>query len=341
MNVLSTIAYEKSKFSIIQAADFANQAPMSWWIKGVFPQAELVVVFGESGAGKSFVLIDTLLAVARGIPWRGLPTKSGRVVYVCAEGEAGFRLRLSAYATFFNVDMAKLPFGVISGTPNLLENDDLDIASLIAREGGADIIVFDTLAQSTPGVNENSSEGIGRALAHCKRLHKSTGALIILVAHSGKNAARGVRGWSGIKAAADAQIEIVRGSNQRTIIADKQKDACDGVKFNFRLNQVQLGIDADGDPVTSCVVEHVGSMQTKPRQEPRNDRQKLVLEVIKNFKEGGSSSVAYAAIVQQCINHYPRADSGSDNRRRDFERAINSLQSSGFLTIIDNLVSLS
>jgi hypothetical protein len=339
MNVQNTSVCIKSKFSIIQAAAFANQAPMSWWIKGVFPQAALAVVYGESGAGKSFVLIDMLFAVARGVPWRGLPTKAGRVVYICAEGEAGFRLRLSAYATHFNVDMAKLPFGVICETPNLLENDDVDIASLVTREGGADIIVFDTLAQTTPGVNENSSDGIGRALEHCKRLHKSTGALIILVAHSGKNAAKGVRGWSGIKGAADAQIEIVRGNRQRAIITDKLKDARDGEKFNFQLTEIQLGVDDDGDPVTSCVVEHVGAVETKRRLEPRNEKQKLALDVAKKLMESGNSSIAYVQIIQCCIDRCAKPASGSDNRRRDFERAMISLQNSGYLLINNGVVT--
>jgi hypothetical protein len=50
---------------------------------------------------------------------------------------------------------------------------------------------------------------MGLALSHCKHIYEVTGAIVLLVHHSGKDAAKGARGWSGIRAAADTEIEIV------------------------------------------------------------------------------------------------------------------------------------
>ena len=37
---------------------------------------------------------------------------------------------------------------------------------------------------------------------------KETGAAVVLIHHSGKNTERGARGWSGVRAHLDAEIEI-------------------------------------------------------------------------------------------------------------------------------------
>jgi RecA-family ATPase len=39
----------------------------------------------------------------------------------------------------------------------------------------------------TPGANENSGEDVGKLIEHCKLLNKKTGALVILIHHSGKD----------------------------------------------------------------------------------------------------------------------------------------------------------
>jgi len=333
----------KLKFSITPAGSFAAAQSPGWVIKGVLPKAELAVVYGESGAGKSFVLIDMMCAIARGAPWRGLRVKQGRVVYVCAEGAEGFRKRLSAYGMYHGIDLDEIPLGVISDVPNLLQHDDKTIAKQVEAWGGADIIVFDTLAQSTPGSNENASDGMGKAIEHCKRLHKATGALVVLVAHSGKDSSRGVRGWSGIKGAADVQIEVVRSGADRTIRIDKQKDGMDGGEFGFRLRTVVVGQDEDGDDVTSCVIEHTAAVPKNQRKkEPKGDKQKLVMRMARELVESGEGRrLAVNSLIEACVDQVPRDPQAKcDNRRRDFMRAIEALVAANQIDVSDGYVKL-
>lgn len=93
---------------------------MDWVVRGMLPRAELAVIYGESGSGKSFLALDLCAAVTRGIQWRAKRVARGRVVYVCAEGAGGFKARLKAYARGHEVELAELP-AVISDAPNLLE----------------------------------------------------------------------------------------------------------------------------------------------------------------------------------------------------------------------------
>ncbi len=49
-------------------------------------------------------------------------------------------------------------------------------------------------------------------------------------------------------------LKDVNGRKVREAVVTKLKDGEDGVSFRFVLESVRLGIDEDGDPVTSCVV---------------------------------------------------------------------------------------
>ena len=111
------------KFRVYSAEEFSAGQPMGWIVRDVLPRAELAVIYGESGAGKSFVTLDLCAAIMRGIPWRDKRTTKGRVVYVCAEGAGGFKARLRAYAAKNGIDMRLLP-AVIGDAPNMMEEKD-------------------------------------------------------------------------------------------------------------------------------------------------------------------------------------------------------------------------
>lgn len=98
---------------------------------------------------------------------------------------------------------------------------------------------------------------MGRFVANCDRLRLSTGAHVLVVHHSGKDDARGARGHSLLKAAADTEIAVEKNEVSGVITATvaKQRDHRVGDPFAFRLIPVQVGTDENGEPVTSCVVE--------------------------------------------------------------------------------------
>ena len=216
---------------------------------------------------------------------------------------------------------------VIADAPDLLGEDH---KALAARIGSAAIVVVDTLAQTTPGANENSGEDMGKALAHCKALHRATGALVVLIHHSGKDAARGARGWSGLKAACDAEIEVVRAKGSRHARISKQKDGEDGSLLPFALSEVVVGSDEDGVDVTSCTVV-VTDMPANRREDPKGDTPMLVWGVAQELL-GGAERVPEGSLVIQVVARMPEPVEGAKDRRRDnVKRAIAGLIESGFL----------
>lgn len=245
----------KKRFSITPISVFSQGAPMSWLVRGVIPRAEMGMVFGAGNSGKTFFTFDLVCAIARGVPWRGKRTQQGLCVYVVAEGASGFRSRARAYAKEQGIPLEGLGVGVIADAPNLTQATDmLYVDAALEAFGFPVLFVVDTLAASTPGANENSGEDMGVALAHCKGISRKTGAMVMLVHHTGKDTARGARGWSGWLPASDCVIEVEDTDGRKTATVVKQKDGEKGQEYGFTLPTIQVGVDGDGEEVGSCYV---------------------------------------------------------------------------------------
>lgn len=318
------------RFGPVPIYDLTLAPPMEWLIKGVLPRAELGVLFGASGSGKTFVALDLAFSIARGIAWRERRTTRGRVVIIAAEGAGGIGKRGEAYSRYHDFDLRGVDLHIIPAAPNFLDNDDIsEVMAEINNIGPIDVVIIDTFAQVTPGANENTSEDMGRALANLKLVHGATGAMNLVVAHAGKDLSKGVRGWSGLKAAADVQIEVVRHENgEREIILEKMKDGEDGIRWPFRLEVVEIGIDNDGDIITSCVAVPA-ELQTKVEEERlglkrRGRVENHVLEIMTLF--GDQSIVGAVDLIDRAVAALQAPEDGKrDTRRQSVTRAIQAL----------------
>lgn len=242
-------------FRLLSVTEFLSRPRPTWLVKGLIPKADLGVIYGASGAGKSFIVLDITMAIARGIPWRGMRVRQGKVIYICAEGVGGFRNRVEAYCQHHGIDAGTIPLLVLDAVPNLLDVKQVkQLTAAIEQEPDVALVICDTFAQMTPGANENAGEDMGKAIGHVRHVGRKVGAVTILVHHAGKDAAKGARGWSGIRAAADFEMEVTRDGEDRALNTTKQKDADDQASWGFRLEQVIIALDEDGDDIKSAVV---------------------------------------------------------------------------------------
>ena len=316
------------RFAIVPAHEFATGANPTWVIKDVLPQAELVVMYGASGSGKSFLALDMAAAIARGVEWRGKRARQGRVAYIAAEGGGGFRKRLKAYGQHNEIDLASLELGVIHAAPNMMEaKDAADVVKAIKAWGGADIVIVDTFAQVMPGANENAGEDVGKALTHCKRIHELTGAMIILIHHAGKDASKGARGWSGLRAAADAELEVVREATGRALRLTKSKDGEDGMAWGFDLEIITVGVDEDLDPITSCVV--IEAQMPVPGAGPARKLgpvEVIVNTVIQEFAVAQTEGIEAGVVLAEAVKRMdPPEERKRDTRKQRARRALEAL----------------
>jgi hypothetical protein len=333
----------RSRFAALTAVEFMDRPPVRWTVKRVLPEQGLAMVFGPSTAGKSFFTLDLVMAVARGVTWRDRKVKQGPVVYVVAEGAGGFPDRLRAYAEHHGVDLADVPLRLIPAAPNLLEKGDVkELVAELQRAGEQRVIVIDTLAQVTPGADENSGQDMGRAVAHCNAIAKATGALVLLVGHPGKDESRGVRGWSGLFAAFDAVLQIEMSDEHRVATVAKMKDGQgQGDEFGFKLTSVLLGQDEDAEDITSCVLAHDGRALPKEQRKkaPKGNIERLVLRtagVMRDFPAG----VTTHQLIEAAVNELPAPEGKRDRRREVVLRAIEALVADNHLSVTGGFVSV-
>lgn len=327
-----------SRFRPVPVAEFTGGAEPEWLIESVIPQSELAVIYGESGSGKSFFVSDLCLSIVRGLPWRDKVVKQGCAVYVCAESPGGFRGRFKAYAYKHGIQLRDLNgLFVIGSAPNLLAAEDVtELLDQLKALGPLAIVVVDTLARATPGANENSGEDMGLALKHCQRIHRVTGAVVALVHHSGKDATKGARGWSGIRAAADVEIEITRNGNARAAEVTKQRDGEDGARYGFELLPVVYGADAKGNELSSLVVEPKLTSTVFEGRRPRGANENAVYDALTEL--GGSA--ASGAVIAKAITKLVTDPEKEDRRRDNARRALQSLVIAGLLKLENERVSM-
>lgn len=259
-----------------------------WLLKGVLPAQGVGFLCGPSKSRKSFFAISLAAAIARGSTFCDRQPRTRGVLYVAAEGANGVRKRLRALRTACGITHAQME--LIPQAPNLRSEEDVedlkgtfrDAAQSMDRSGNPlGLVVIDTLAASIRGGDENSSADMGGVMSVLQEIADRLRAMILVVAHTGKDESRGIRGWSGQYAGADAVLTVVRDkedSSRSIVTVDKLKDAEDGAQFAFRLQPVVLGTDDDGGPVTSAVCQFedtpIGGSRRRHRVTP-NERQVL------------------------------------------------------------------
>ena len=342
-------ATRAERFRLESAVEFAVRRKSTWLCKGVVPAATLGVIYGASGSGKTFIAFDLIASLVMGFEWRGHKVpRPVKALWIAAEGVEDMRKRLLAYCNHKKITLESFGMQFIGEAPNFLE--ELDIKVLLAqikKHGQFDVIVIDTLAQVMPGGNENSGEDMGKVLGYCKAISRATGAMVILIHHSGKDESKGARGWSGLRAASDFEIEVIRADDDRVATVTKMKGGIDGAEYGFELLTVVVGQDADGDDETTCVVQFtdvgrqsvVGSKAGKPKEiDPKAVWQPLVLEEATTLLATNAGTLTQAELVRAVLARRPfvpdpdRPDK-RDQRGTKINGAIVELVAAGRLSV--------
>jgi archaellum biogenesis ATPase FlaH len=242
-------------FQMLTVRDLLRLKAMSWLVKGLLPAEGIGALFGPSGSGKSFLIIDLLMHLCLGRDWFGYKIhKKHTVLYLALEGGAGVRNRVAAYLQHNNIKEPDNFFTIIDNFDIRQQFWDLIEA---VKEIEPSVIIIDTLNQSAAGCDENSNVDMSLIVSRAKIIADAIKGLVLLVHHTGKDASRGLRGHSSLNAALDVAIEVQAETvkTPRFFKITKSKDGACGDGLAFKLKSIDLAVDADGDAITSCVVE--------------------------------------------------------------------------------------
>jgi len=267
-------------------------------VDGLLDQGAMSVLYGASNTGKTFVAMSLAFSVATGAVWAGQKTAAFPVVYIATEGGRGARRRLLALAR--ETGNSDAPFHLLPTGVDLFR-DGADLEPLIAgilECGHVGLVVIDTLSRALAGGDENSSVDMGRMVRNLDRIRGATGAHVMVVHHSGKNAAAGARGHSLLRAATDTEIEIADGG--MTVV--KQRDMDMNFKRSFTLKPTVLGLDQHGKVSSTCTVVFDSPSADRPAlQEGERDIWAALTSLHDRFPETAGFSVS-AMLDTGCVN---------------------------------------
>jgi hypothetical protein len=120
-----------------------------------------------------------------------------------------------------------------------------------------------------------------RFLAAAESVALELSCAVIIVHHCGIDASR-PRGHTSLSGTVESQLKVERGNTDEVIVTvELAKDFAEGTEIVSRLERIELGTDADGDPITSLVVLPAeGPIQRRTATRKLSPRQRLALAAL-------------------------------------------------------------
>lgn len=235
---LVELAEEPTRLDLMRAAlvDSAGLADMTEpvpLIGGLLYMDSIAWLYGAPASFKTFVALDLAGCVGTGESWQGTgPTRQGVVLYLVAEGVSGIRKRVRAWERAMGTVMKGVKFLPVAVQAS--NGADWEALIELAKEVGPALIVVDTQARCTVGMEENSATEMGRWVQQVERLRRATGACVLVVHHTGRGGEH-MRGSIAMDGAATTLIKVTRAEDIIDIECVKQKDAPEMPPLRLRL----------------------------------------------------------------------------------------------------------
>jgi KaiC/GvpD/RAD55 family RecA-like ATPase len=331
---VSTLGHDRPLIETIRFADMTARLDGRPLVKGFLEREQLSLWYGESGCGKTFLALDLALHVALGWDWFGRKVSQGPVVYVAAEAGRSIANRVMAFRIKYRLREA--PFMAITSPVDLCHAGN-DIARLIGaiRKFEPVLVVIDTVSRALAGGNENAPDDMGSFVRSVDRLRDELGCHVLMIHHAGKDASRGSRGHSLLRCAVDTEVEISMDDEDGQATVMKQRDGATVGSVAFQLFGMELGQNADNEPVTSCIVKPAAPKVTGQAQTALETLQKVLVEHGHTCVEGplkGKTVVALDVWRNAC-KHGGEMGKNNATFRQAWKRARATLVAKGAVDI--------
>lgn len=272
---------------LLSLDDFVQRPTISTYVAGIIPAHSMIVAFGPTKQGKTFVMGDLLMHAAHGLDWHGYKIKRRlRVAYLIGEGATGFKVRLHAWLAHHDNIEEPGEFRILPRSMSLPANYGELVPVL--QEFGPDVVVTDTLNRYFGGGDENSTQDMTTFCTACKQVIDEVACSLIAIHHTGHGDSGRERGSIVLRSACDVVIQIGKDTTGNGLVGFQVITGRDvepmEAPLSLRLKQtVTDWIDEDGQPMTTCLVESAGQPVNLPGSNvrPLGPGQSKLYEVIK------------------------------------------------------------
>lgn len=313
----------------LSVAQLGSLPKPKWLLHGLLPAAGLARVSGNPGSYKSFLALDWALSVATGRNWQGLHTRPGPVIYVAGEGAAGSQDRVKAWLKHNGVDDVPADQFLFLPRTVLTLDVEWELMTALVEELRPSLVVLDTQQRVSAGVEENSAKETSELVARWDWLVQH-GATVLLVHHLGKDASKGARGSSVVKASVDTELTLTRPENAllATLTVDKQKNAEAVAPWEMVAEKVV--ISPPHDPHTKVIEMLETSLILRRATETDRDQAEAGLtRRILDKLEWMSANDPDATFSGTDIRHALEITEGDAAALRTMQRAMNHLVAGG------------
>lgn len=324
----------------------SNPPRPRWLIRGLIETPATGVIFGASGAGKSFVAVDLAGSCAAGVEWAGREVASpGPVYYIAGEGRGPLIRRFQGWQLDRKVTIPADRLFISSSRIELDDRGATGVENEVERwtkETGfpPSLIIIDTMARALPsGADENSAKDVGAFINTVDRIRDRFNCVVLIIHHSGHMEDKRARGSSALRAAMDVELCITKREGARIAEWTKLKDLPEEPRpQEFVLERVLVSAEEDGELISSAVVSWRGqaarrtaSVLTKVESLALNT---LTIAIV---KEGSSSTSVDAWREEFRSRHW--ADSPAAMQKA-FRRVRESLAGKNLIVVRDGLYSI-
>ena len=270
--------------TLLSTADARKNIDNDYFVKGMIEPGCLSVWYGQPGSGKSFLIQYVAYAIAQGRSIFGRRVRQARTIYIGLEGGGGIGKRIRALeGNFGDTDNFHYCIEQVA----LLEADrpnekgvDAVVNAILAS--GSRMVVIDTLNRALNGGEENNSSAMGALISACETIIQRTGAHVALVHHCTKAGTDGgPRGHGSLEGAVDLSV-AVNGTSKSPLRSFRTRKVKDGEDMEraFALDKVMLGVDSDGDDITTLVVREAGDSPTEGRKKLAGNQERLLQDIL-------------------------------------------------------------
>ena len=225
-----------NKYKPLNIEEIDTVDEIEWLIPNILPKGEPVIVYGMGEQFKSAVLLNMCLNLQEGRPVAGLPTKQVRVLWIALEGHRDIKPRTYAHFNYYGEADTTEIFFIVKQTFSF--GSDLDEKNLteIIMDNNIELLVVDTLSYATEG-DISSASVSGLVTRQMRRMCDALDLTFVLIAHTGKDISRGIKGGSEFFNNMPSVLLI----NKGVVSVTKQRSSSPGTKLTFKHEIVDIG----------------------------------------------------------------------------------------------------
>jgi hypothetical protein len=216
-------------------------------VNGIFIRGSVVLLAAFGSSFKTWLAQALCLAVSTGSPWLGRECKQAQARLIDFEaGDYEIRRRMHRIARG-RVYPTPIPAFDFVTMPRLTLTDDAFFTALETMAKGVGLIVIDSLAAGSGGIDENDAR-FARPIQRLKSIAVATGCVIVIIHHNRKSSKDGkddirelVRGTSAIFNAADVVFGLTLQKNGSLLYASKFRGGPSPPSISVRIEDVGEG----------------------------------------------------------------------------------------------------